>query len=78
MGRHGGSGFATVLTFDDGTKLFKRHASLPYLQQGADNGAHHVAQETVGLDAEHHLTILFEPTCLNDFAVVGLHLGMHF
>ena len=77
MGRHGNPSFAAVLTLDDGTELVKGHAPLPYLQQGADNGSHHIAQEPVRLDAEHQQAILLKPTRLHDLAVVGLHLGMH-
>ena len=77
MGWHRGSGFAAVLALDDGAELLQSHAPLPYLQQGADDGPHHVAQETVGLDAEHQQTVLFKPTRLHDLAVVGLHLGMN-
>ena len=71
------AGFATVLAPDDGAELFQCHASLPNLQQGADDGSHHVAQETIRLDTKHQQSVLLKPACLHDLAVVGLHLGMH-
>ena len=78
MGGHRSPCLAAVLAFDDGTELLQAHAPLPYLQQGADDGPHHIAQETVGLDAEHQQTVLLKPSRLHNLAVVGLHLGMHF
>ncbi len=77
MRRHRGAGLAAVLALHDGTKLLQAHAPLPHFQQGADNGAHHVAQKTVGLDAEHQQAVLLHPARLHDLAVVGLHLGVH-
>ena len=77
MGRHGGPGLAAVLALDHGAELLQGHAPLPYLQQGADDSPHHIAQEPVRLDAEHQQTVLLKPTCLHDLAVVGLHLGVN-
>ncbi len=76
MRRHRSAGFAAVLALDDGAELFQGHTPFPYLQQGADDGPHHVAQETVGLDTEHQQTVLLKPTRFHDLAVVGLHLSM--
>lgn len=78
MGRHRGSGFAAVFPLDDGAKLFQSHAPLPYLQQRANDSPHHIAQKTVGLDTKNEQTVLFKPTCLHGFAIVGLYLGMDF
>ena len=78
MGGHRSPGLAAVFSFDDGTKFFQGHAPLPYLQQGTDDGPHHIAQETVRLDAKHQKPVLLKPIRFHDFAVVGLHLGMHF
>ena len=78
MGRHRGSGFAAVFPLDDGAKLLQGHAPFPDFQQSADDGSHHITQKPVCLDAENEQTVLFKPTCLHDFAVVGLYLGMDF
>ena len=74
----GCSSFATVFSFDGSTKPLQGHAPLPHFQQGADNSPNHVAQKPVGLDVKHQHAILFKPTSLHDFAVVGLDLRMDF
>ena len=74
---HRGSGFAAVLALDDGAELLQGHTPLPYLQQSADDGPHHITEEPVRLDAKHQQAVLLQPACLHNLAVVGLHLGMH-
>ena len=65
-----------VFALDDGAEFFQTHLAFAHLQQSADDGPDHVAQETVGFDAEHQQSVLFQPLCLHDLAVVGLHLGV--
>ena len=52
MGGHGGAGGATVFLFDDVSKAFESKFPLPHFEQGADDGANHISQETVGLDVK--------------------------
>ena len=73
MAWHGGAGVATVSGLDDLAKPLHGELPLPHLQQGADDGSHHITQEAIGLDGENQqLTLLF-PTRLQYTAVVGFY-----
>ena len=74
--RHGHSGVAAVFAFDDFLEVFERETAPPHFEQGADDGAHHVAQETVRLDGEDELAAGVLPTGFHEVADVGLHVGV--
>lgn len=76
MGRHGGAGGATVFLFNNFTEAIESKFPLPYFEQGADDGAYHVAQEAVGFDTKHEQVVLFKPISLHYFAVASLNLGV--
>lgn len=70
---------AAVFLLDDFAELLDGQHATPHVKQGANNGANHVAEETIGRDGELPLDggELF-PACCDDVAVVGLHVGMEF
>ena len=76
MAGHGGAGGAAVFAFDDLAELFYGHLVAADLDEGADDGAHHVAQEAVGGDGEHPLLVFVGPLSVGDAAVVGLDVGV--
>lgn len=78
MAGHGGAGGAAVAALDDVTEFFYCHLVTAHLDECADNGAHHVAQEAVGGDGEDPLVILLGPLGMGDAAVVGLDVGVMF
>lgn len=53
MGGDRFAGGAPVPTLDDPAEVVQTHLTFAYLEQGAHDGPHHVAQEAVGLDVEH-------------------------
>ena len=73
---HGGAGGAAVFAFDDLAEFIHSHLVAAHLYEGADDGAYHVAQETVGGDGEHPLFALSGPLGVGDMAVVGLDVGV--
>ena len=74
---HGGASGAAVLALDDVAEFFNRHFVAAYLDEGADDGAHHIAQETVGTDGEYPLAVILAfPLGVGDTAVVGLDVGV--
>ncbi len=76
MAGHGGAGCAAVLAFNDLAEFFHCHLVAAYFDKGADDGAYHVAQETVGRDGEYPLLALLNPLSMGDAAVVGLNVGV--
>ena len=76
---HGHSCGATVFLLDDFTELLDGEHATSHIEEGADNGTHHVAEETVGGDGELPLERgnLF-PFGVCDLAVVRLHVGVEF
>lgn len=52
MTGHRLAGLRAFPAFYDLTEVVKHHAVTANLNQCADNGTHHVAEKTVGLDAE--------------------------
>ncbi len=74
--RGGTSGTAAVPGFDDAAEVFGGELALSHLHQGADNGAHHVAQEAVGFDGEYQLLAGVFPAGFHDGAEVGAGVGM--
>lgn len=49
---HGLSGHGAVAAADDVDELFRGEVSASHLDEGSDDGSDHVAQESVGCDAE--------------------------
>ena len=49
---HGGAGGAAVFALDDVAELFHGHLVAAYFDEGADDGAYHVAEKAVGGDGE--------------------------
>ena len=78
MAGHGGAGGAAVLALNDVAELLHGHLVAAHLDEGADDGAHHVAQEAVGSDGKHPLVVLMGPCRMGDAAVVGLDVGVQF
>ena len=77
MAGDGGAGAAAVFLFDDLTELFDGHLATAYLEEGAYDGAHHVAQEAVGLDNKAPLVLAhLLPSGLHDATIVGGHIGV--
>ena len=77
MAGHGGAGGAAVFALDDLAEFFDRHLVAAHLNEGADDGTHHVAQETVGSDGEYPLVVILTfPLGVGDAAVVGLDIGV--
>lgn len=76
---HGSACGTTVFLLDDCTELLDGEHTTTYIEEGADDGTHHVAEETVGSDGELPLdgADLF-PMGMHDAAVVGLHVGVQF
>ena len=70
---------ATVFLLDDFTELLDGEHTTTYIEEGADDGAYHVAEEAVGGDGELPLDgrHLF-PLGKHDAAVVCLHVGVEF
>lgn len=69
----------SVLTFDDTSETFYGESTPPHFDEGADDSAHHVAQETVGLDSEHPSVVVARcPMGMHDAAIVGFHVGVQF
>ena len=52
MARHTVACRATVFALYHLTELFHRQSTAPNLNEGAHNGAHHVAQKTIGSDGK--------------------------
>ena len=75
---HGGAGGAAVLALDDLAEFLHGHLVAADLDEGADDGAHHVAQEAVGSDGEYPLVAVLGPLGMGDAAVVGLDVGVQF
>ena len=78
MARHRGAGGAAVLALNDLAEVIYGHLVAAHLDEGAHDGAHHVAQETVGGDGEHPLVAFPCPLGMGDAAVVGLDVGVEF
>ena len=76
MSGHRGAGGATVLALNDLAELLYRHLVAAHLDESAHDGAHHVAQESVGSDGKHPLVVLTGPLGMGDAAVVGLDVGV--
>ena len=75
--RHAGAGTTAVARLDDVLKLAHCEAVTPHLDQRAHDGAHHVAQESVGCDGEYPLLVVNAcPPCMSDNAVIGLDVGV--
>ena len=78
MAGHGGAGGAAVFAFNYLAEFFDGHFVAAYLDEGADDGAHHVAQEAVGGDGEDPLVTFQRPLGVGDAAVVGFDVGVQF
>ena len=77
MARHGGTGTAAVFFLNDTTKFLDAHLATAYLEQGAYDCTHHIAQEAIGLDNEDPLVLTYLlPPGLHDTAVVGGNIGV--
>ena len=50
MARHGCSGGASVFAVDYADDVFRPHFAAPDVDESADHGSDHVAQEAVGCD----------------------------
>ena len=69
-------GELVVLLLQDGVKGFHAEFAAPHLHHGADQTAHHSAEEPVGPDAiDKALPVLF-PGAVVDGAVEGLYLAV--
>ena len=73
---HGGAGGAAVLALDDLAEFFDGHLVAADFDEGAHDGAHHVAQEAVGGDGKYPLFVLMGPCGVGNAAVVGLDIGV--
>ena len=70
---------AAVFLLDNAAEAVNGELAASHFEQGADDGTHHVAQESVGLDGEHPGYIVHtSPGGVHDAAVVGFHVGMQF
>lgn len=69
------AGGAAVLALDDMAEFVDGYLASAYIEEGADDGADHVAEEAVGLNGEAAVLV---PVGLHDAAVVGLGVGMEF
>ena len=79
VGRHGLSGIAAVAAFNDAAKVLQRNAAAPHFEEGAYNGAHHVAQEAVGLDFKAPAVGLrLGPCSTEDVADIRFCIGAYF
>ena len=77
MAQHGGTGTAAVFLLNDTTKILDAHLATAYLEQGAHDCTHHIAQEAIGLDNEDPLVLTYLlPPGLHDTAVVGGNIGV--
>ncbi len=73
------AGFRTVFAFADRFELFEAKLTLADLQQGAYNGANHIAEKAVGGDFENIFVLVqLFPARFGNGAVVGKGLGIHF
>ena len=76
MAGHGGAGGAAVFALDDLAEFFDSHLVAADFDEGADDGAHHVAQESIGSDGEYPLVTLLGPLGMGDAAIIGLDVGV--
>ena len=71
------AGLAAVAGGDDLAELVDGHALFAYLKEGADDSAHHVAQEAVGGDEEGVFRFgVLDPSRLADVADGSLDIGV--
>lgn len=77
MAGHAFAGGGALATGDDGIELVEGEAVTANLHEGADDGTHHVAEKTIGGDAEVPRTVTVGyPPSLGDATSGGLHVGM--
>ena len=76
LGGHGDAGGAAVFALDDLAEAVEGELATAYVEQGAGDGAHHVAQEAVAADGEDELGAYGFPVGLGEVADVGLDLGV--
>ena len=72
------TGRAAVLLFDSFTELLDGEFFSSYIDERADDGTNHIAQEAVRFDAEDESVGGLLPTSVHDAAVVGLDVGVKF
>ena len=78
MRGHGDAGGAAVFVLYDFTQSVEGEFAAPHVEQGAGDGAHHVAQEAVAAYGEDELVAFALPAGLGEMADVGFHLGVEF
>lgn len=78
MGRHGDSGGAAVFALDDLAEAVEGEFATAYVEEGAGDGTHHVAQESVAADGEDEFVADGVPVGIGEVADVGLDLGVEF
>lgn len=67
-----------VFGFDDSPEVLDGSFAAPHVEQSSHDGAHHIAQETIGSNRKFpYLAFLF-PAGMGNAAVVGLYVGMKF
>ena len=67
---------AAVLLFDGFAELSHRQAATTHVDECTYDGTDHIAQETVGFDAEDEAVGSLVPMGVHDATVVGLDVGM--
>ena len=73
--RHGFARLSAAAACHDGLETVESEAAAAHINQGADNGTYHVAEETVGGDLEIPFAgIVFYPPRCCDFAQCRLHV----
>ena len=77
------SGGSSVAGLNHRFQVFHVALAVTYLEEGADDGAHHIAQEAVGGDDKSGfddiplcVALLNTPVGLRDGAEEGLHIGL--
>lgn len=73
---HGSAGCTAVLALDNLAKLLYVNHMAANINECADDGAHHIAQESVGSDCEHPLLALTAPLGECDAAIIGGNVGV--
>ena len=76
FGRCGRTRPTTVFRFDQPAKIIDTALTAPYLEHGTDHRAHHIPQETIGLNRKHPSCSILLPSGFIDPAIIRLHIGM--